>query len=79
MEKVDLVRIDEYDLLGSNFYWNKYESEGLSRQDVIDSGQTGDYVEVHRDIIEILQKIDKKFLEDIIILVWKIKMKRKLI
>ncbi len=61
MEKVDLVRIDEYDLLGSNFYWNKYESKGLSRQDVIDSGQTGDYVEVHRDIIEILQKIDKKF------------------
>lgn len=62
--KNEMVRISDHGLLGSNFYWNKYESKGLSRQDVIDAGQTGDYVEVHKDIIEILQKIDKKMQAD---------------
>ena len=60
-----MVRIDEYGLLGSNFYWNKYKSKGLSKDDVIQTGQTGDYVEVHKDIVEILQEIDKKFQHDL--------------
>ena len=56
--KPNLVKISEYGLLGSNFYWNKYESKGLSKQDVLGTGQTGDYVEVYISIIDHLQAID---------------------
>ena len=59
-----MVKISDYGLLGSNFYWNKYESKGLSKQDVIDTGQTGDYVEVNKEIVETLQKIDRKIQQD---------------
>ncbi len=63
--KTELVKISEYGILGSNFYFNKYESKGLSKQDVIDTGQIGDYVEVHIDIIEVLKKLDQKFQADL--------------
>ena len=60
-----LVKISNYGILGSNFYWNKYESKGLSKQDVLDAGQTGDHVEVHIDIIEVLKKLDQKFQDNL--------------
>lgn len=63
--KDQMVKISDYGLLGSNFYWNKYESKGLTKEDVLATGLTGDYVEVHKDLIPILQEIDEKFQEDL--------------
>ena len=55
-----LVKISDHGLLGSNFYWNKYESKGLSKEDVLATGLTGDCVEVHKDIIDVLKGVDKE-------------------
>ncbi len=30
----DLIYIDDYGLVGSNFYWHKYESKGLTKEDI---------------------------------------------
>ncbi|MDB5254562.1 MAG: hypothetical protein JWL80_628 [Parcubacteria group bacterium] len=57
----NLVYIDEYGLLGSNFYWHKYEAKGLSKEDILEAGLTSDRVQVHKDIIEQLVAIDKEF------------------
>lgn len=54
----DLVYIDKYGLLGSNFYWYKYETHGLTKQDIIDAGLTNDRVQVSKRIINILVEID---------------------
>jgi len=56
-----LVYIDEYGVRGTNFYWYKYEGQGLSKQDVLDAGLTSDRVQVHVDIIEKLVAIDAIF------------------
>jgi len=58
-----LVYIDDYGLLGTNFYWHKYEGKGLSKQDVLDAGLTSDRVQVHKDIILPLVAINKEFQE----------------
>ena len=57
----DLVYIDEYSLLGSNFYWYKYEAYGLTKEDVLNTGLTSDRVQVHKDIVERLVNIDNEF------------------
>jgi D-alanyl-D-alanine dipeptidase len=57
----DFVYIDQYGLLGSNFYWHKYENYGLSKEDIISVGLTDDRVQVHKDIIDVLVGIDKEF------------------
>lgn len=64
MEK-GLEKISDHGLLGSNFYWNKYESKGLTKEDILSTGLTGDYVEVHEDLIPVLKEIDKKFQKDL--------------
>ncbi len=61
MLEKDLVYIDQYGLLGNNFYWQKYESKGLTKEDVVSAGLTGDRVQVHKDIIDLLLAVDAEF------------------
>ncbi len=54
----DLVYIDAHGLLGSNFYWDRYETHGLSKEDIIQAGLTSGRVQVSEKIIPKLVKID---------------------
>lgn len=58
MELGDLVYIDEYGLLGSNFYWHKYASHGLTKEDILSVGLVNDRVQVSKKILPVLQNID---------------------
>ncbi len=53
-----LVYIDDYGLIGSNFYWYKYESKGLTKEDIQAAGLTSDRVQVDTALIEPLQKVE---------------------
>jgi len=57
----DLVYIDEYGLLGSNYYWHKYETHGLTKEDTLQAGLTNERVQVSKSIINILVSIDQDF------------------
>lgn len=57
----DLVYIDEYGLLGSNFYWHKYETHGLCKEDILNAGLTDDRVQVSKQIIDVLIAVDAEF------------------
>lgn len=46
---------------GTNIYWYKYEAKGLIKQDILDAGLTSDRVQVHKDIIEPLLRINEAF------------------
>ncbi|MEK7136344.1 MAG: hypothetical protein AAB821_02020 [Patescibacteria group bacterium] len=59
----DLVYIDEYGLLGSNFYWYRFADYGISKDELISVGLTSDRVQVHKDIISTLQEINWEFQE----------------
>lgn len=59
-EPTDLVYIDTYGLLGSNFYWHKYATHGLSKEDIVNAGLTDDRVQVSKRIISTLVAIDKE-------------------
>lgn len=60
----DLVYIDEYGLLGTNFYWkHRNRLPNITDEDLEQVGLIDERVLVHKDIIEILQDIDKKFQE----------------
>lgn len=61
MNEQNLVYIDDYGLLGTNFYWHKYEAKGLTKEDILNAGLTSDRVQVHKDIIDELAKIDEEF------------------
>ena len=63
MSDSHLVYIDNYGLKGTNFYWHKYEAKGLSKDDILSAGLTSDRVQVHKNIIEPLLKINKLLLE----------------
>jgi D-alanyl-D-alanine dipeptidase len=63
MEHTNLVYIDEYGLLGSNFYWHKYATHGLTKEDILDAGVTSDRVQVHKDIVNALVDADKEIQE----------------
>jgi len=54
----DLVYIDEYGLLGSNFYWHKYATHGLSKEDILEARLMNDRVQVSAQIIDKLIAID---------------------
>ncbi len=56
----DLVYIDEYDILGSNFYWHKYEAHGLTKEDISQAGLTSDRVQVSKKIVQALVAADKE-------------------
>jgi D-alanyl-D-alanine dipeptidase len=59
----DLVYIDRHGLLGSNFYWHKHEAKGITKEEILSVGLTDDRVQVHADIIGVLQDIDRAFQE----------------
>ena len=59
-DPADLVYIDAYGLLGSNFYWHKYAAHGLSKEDILEAGLVDDRVQVSSKIIDILVKIDSE-------------------
>lgn len=61
MSEGGLVYIDESGLLGSNFYWYKYEAKGLTKEDVLSVGLTSDRVQVHQDILQPLVRVDSEF------------------
>lgn len=63
MDEYNLVYIDDYGLKGTNFYWNKYEAKGLTKEDILAAGLTSDRVQVHKDIIEELSSINSEFQE----------------
>lgn len=54
----DLVYIDDYGLLGSNFYWHKYANHGLSKEDILSAGLENDRVQVQKDMIKQLVLVD---------------------
>ena len=56
----DLTYIDDYGLLGSNFYWHKYEAYGMTKEDILRAGLTGDRVQVSAKIIDTLIAIDRE-------------------
>ncbi len=60
---VDLVYIDDYGLLGSNFYWENRERLNINKKDLIDAGLTDGRAQVSPEIIPALQSADKKFQE----------------
>ncbi len=59
----DLVYIDDYGLLGSNFYWHKYATHGLTKEDIMQAGLKDDRVRVSKQIIDKLAAIDQKLQE----------------
>lgn len=59
-EPSNLVYIDTYGLLGSNFYWHKYAAHGLTQEDILEAGLTDDRVQVSERIVSILVAIDKE-------------------
>jgi len=61
MNDSDFVYIDDYKLLGTNFYWLKYESKGLSKEDILQAGLTSDRVQIHKSIVDLLVEVDKEF------------------
>jgi len=56
----DLVYIDQYGLLGSNFYWHKHEAHGLSKEDILGAGLENERVQVSVSLIPLLQEIDRE-------------------
>lgn len=60
MPPSQFVFLDEYGLLGSNFYWNKHDDYGFSKEEVINAGLTSDRVQVDKDIIPALLAIDQE-------------------
>jgi len=57
----DFVYIDDYGLLGYNFYWKKRDSiPGATETDLKKLGLKDNRVQVHKDIIDVLVKIDKE-------------------
>jgi D-alanyl-D-alanine dipeptidase len=60
MNQENLVFIDQYGLLGSNFYWVHRERLRLDDDDLISAGIANERVRVSLDIIPALQQADKK-------------------
>ena len=58
-ETKKLVYVDEYGLIGSNFYWHKYEAKGLTKEDILTAGLTSDRVQVDESLIVPLQSIER--------------------
>ncbi len=57
----DLVYIDERGLLGSNFYWYKYEAKGLTKEDILSVGLMNGRVQVNKEILTPLLVVDTEF------------------
>ena len=61
MIEQDLVYIDQFGILGSNFYWHKYAAKGLTKEDILAAGLTDDRVRVHTSIVEPLLAANRAF------------------
>ena len=64
IKQPDLVYIDQHGILGSNFYWHRHESYGITRDEILATGLTNERVQVHPDLINPLQEIDAIFQKD---------------
>lgn len=62
-DEKDFVYIDEYGLLGSNFYRANRHKTDATDEELRAVGLTDSRVRVHKDIVNILVDIDKKFQE----------------
>lgn len=58
---MNLVYINDYGLLGSNYYWNGYEKMGLSKEDILSAGLKDDRIFVDQEIIAGLKAADEIF------------------
>ncbi|HEY0010653.1 MAG TPA: hypothetical protein VGB97_01915 [Candidatus Paceibacterota bacterium] len=63
MTPIDFVYIDDYGLLGSNFYWHKYANHGLSKEDILAAGVVDDRVQVHKSLIDPLLSAEQELRE----------------
>lgn len=57
----NLVYLDEYDLLGINYYWDRRAAYNLTDEELAAIGVTDNRVQVAREIIEPLQAVDAVF------------------
>ncbi len=57
----NLVYIDEYGLLGSNFYWKLGLKMGMSREELAEVGVFNERILVNKNIVESLLKVDILF------------------
>lgn len=64
MNMHELVYIDNFGLLGSNFYWHKHDAKGITKEEILSVGLTSDRVEVHRNIIDALVVIDQRLQDE---------------
>src|SRR3989344_7350710 len=62
-KKENFVYLDEHGILGSNFYWQKGNEIGLSKEELEKVGLTGDRIQIHEDMVEPLLFADKKLQE----------------
>ena len=60
----DLVYIDDYGLLGTNFYWHKHDAKGITKEEILAVGLTSDRVQVAREIVDALIAIDTRLQEE---------------
>jgi D-alanyl-D-alanine dipeptidase len=56
----DLVYIDDYSILGSSFYWNRFADYGLTKEDILNVGLTDDRIQVSKKIIKSLVAVDEE-------------------
>lgn len=59
----DFVYIDEYGILGSNFYWQKGNEIGLQKEELERVGLTDERIKIHKDLVEPLLSADKQLQE----------------
>lgn len=59
----DLVYIDEYGLLGGEYYWNNHERMNITKDELLAIGMTGDRVQVHKELVAPPQAVDRAFQE----------------
>jgi D-alanyl-D-alanine dipeptidase len=51
----NLVYLSDFGLRGSNFYWHKYQTHGLTKNDILRVGLRDDRVRVRRELIDPLK------------------------
>jgi D-alanyl-D-alanine dipeptidase len=56
----NFVFIDEYGILGSNFYWQKGNEIGLLKEELKRVGLTDERIKIHKDLIKPLLTADKE-------------------
>ncbi len=55
----DFVSIRNHGFLGSNFYWNRYETYNLTREELQAIGIVNDDIVVHTDLIQPLNQVNE--------------------